>query len=139
MLPAQENAEDTQWIGESAEALPRVALIVDDEMPIRRLLARLLERRGYTVIEAESGDAALSMAREQALGLVVCDVRMPGMTGVDLFAQLCASRPELRRHFVFMSGDTAQPLGDEVMRDMPVLNKPFTSADLDAALEKTQI
>ena len=139
MLPAQETAEDTLWIGEAAEALPRVALIVDDEMPIRRLLARLLERRGFTVIEAESGDAALSTAREQALGLVICDIRMPGMTGVDLFAQLCASRPELRRRFVFMSGDTAQPVGDEVMRDLPVLNKPFTSADLDAALEKTQI
>ena len=100
-------------------------------------LARLLERRGYNVIEAASGDMALSMVcGGQALGLVVCDVRMPGMSGVDFFAQLCASRPELRGRFVFMSGDTAQPPGDELTKDLPVLNKPFTSADLHAVSKR---
>jgi PAS domain S-box-containing protein len=140
LLPAREQeacgAPDVML---EAGAAPRVALVVDDEVPIRELLARLLERRGFEVIEAESGEAALHIARDRRIGVVVCDVRMPGMSGADFFSELCTVKPDLRRRFIFMSGDAPRARGEGLIEGAPILSKPFTSADLDAVLEKTQI
>jgi PAS domain S-box-containing protein len=115
------------------------ALIVDDEMPIRRLLARLLSRRGFEVSEAGSGDAALAIAAQGPLSVVLCDVRMPGMNGTDLYRELIAKDPALAHSFVFITGDKSSvDLGD-ALRDVPVLEKPFTAADLNAVLERVGI
>jgi PAS domain S-box-containing protein len=111
-----------------------LALVIDDEIPIRRLLTRLLERRGFEVVEAESGADALALARDRNPRIVVCDIRMPGMTGIDVFQQLTAASPHMRTRFVFTSGDSSQTLASDVAAGVPVLRKPFTSADLDAVL-----
>ena len=115
------------------------ALIVDDEVPIRRLLARLLEKRGFDVYEAASGDAALAIVRERPVSVVLCDVRMPGMNGVDLYRELIATHPGLARSFVFITGDksTVKIAGD--LRAVPLLEKPFTAADLGVVLERIGI
>nr|MDP9323540.1 ATP-binding protein [Acidobacteriota bacterium] len=81
------------------------ALIVDDELPIRRLLTRLLTRRGFEVAEAGSGEAALAIAGGGALSVVLCDVRMPGMSGTELYRELIEKDPALARSFVFITGD----------------------------------
>jgi CheY-like chemotaxis protein len=108
---------------------------VDDEAPIRRLLGRLLERRGFEVIEAETGEAALEAAGRQPLALVLCDVRMPGMSGVDLYHALAREGDSGARQFVFITGDRGSVTDAEHgLRDVPVLAKPFTSADLDALI-----
>jgi PAS domain S-box-containing protein len=114
-----------------------VALVVDDERPIRRLLVRLLERRGYQVLEAETGAAALALACRVSPGLVLCDVRMPGMTGPELY-QALAQAECVPERFVFITGDRAALRSSEpAVADVPVLAKPFTAADLDAVLTLT--
>jgi CheY-like chemotaxis protein len=143
MLPAHEEAAAAPSLETPAldrpPAAARVALVVDDELPIRRLLQRMLERRGFEVVEAETGEAAMALVRERRFQVVLCDLRMPVMSGVDFYTQLCDLWPAARDRFVFMSGDAAQARGDGLADDVPILNKPFTSADLDAILEKTQI
>ena len=67
----------------TAPTRPRV-LIVDDEETIRTALARFLRGRGYEVEVAESGISALVMLERQRFVLMVCDVRMPGMTGLEV-------------------------------------------------------
>jgi CheY-like chemotaxis protein len=115
---------------------PRCAhgLIVDDDVPIRKLLVRLLERRGFEVVEADSGAAALAIAGGAQLSLVLCDVRMPGVTGVDVYRELSARDPKLGRTFVFITGDRSALEIEEALRNVPVLEKPFTAADLQAVL-----
>jgi PAS domain S-box-containing protein len=115
----------------------RTILVVDDEAPIRRLLTRLLERRGFEVHEAETGEQALDHAAARRYGLVICDVRMPGIGGLELYRQLVAKDPELGRRFVFITGDTGS-LGSSSIdtADASVLAKPFTAADLDAVLNR---
>ena len=66
-------------------------------------------------------------------GIILCDVRMPGMGGVGLYSQV---PPDLRRRFVFMSGDSSQVRNDGITDDVPLLRKPFSAADLDALLNK---
>jgi CheY-like chemotaxis protein len=107
-----------------------LALVVDDEAPVRQLLARLLERRGFDVVEADSGESAVAIARERHPRIVVCDIRMPGMSGIDVFHEVTAALPELRGRFVLVSGDGGQ--ADSA--GAAVLAKPFTASDLDAVL-----
>ena len=112
----------------------RRALIVDDETSLRRLLARLLKRRGFEVFEAETGSDALIVARGVRLALVLCDVRMPGMSGTDLYRELTTAAPDLRRSFIFITGDRSSVATEDGLAHVPVLVKPFSSEDLDAAL-----
>ncbi len=58
-------------------------LIVDDEEPIRRLLARILERGGYSCATASNGEEARALLQQEHFPLVLCDVNMPGQSGLD--------------------------------------------------------
>ena len=132
-LPAREGASRAP-VAPPSTAPTRRALIVDDEAPIRKLLARMLERRGFDVLEADTAEAALEIADTAGLALVLCDVRLPGSNGMDLCRTLLARRPELERAFVFITGDRSAIDVDEVLSRVPVLIKPFSSADLQAVL-----
>lgn len=59
-------------------------LIVDDEETIRLALRKFLRSRGYEVEIAGSGDQALQLLSKDSFALMLCDVRMPGMTGVQI-------------------------------------------------------
>ena len=114
---------------------PTRVLVVDDEEPIRRLLARLLARRGYEVAEATTVDEAVALVEAFKPGLVICDVRMPDGGGVVLHRRLRDAHPEVVRAFIFITGDLeAMQPPDPELADVAVLAKPFTAADLDALL-----
>ena len=114
---------------------PTRVLVVDDEEPIRRLLARLLAKRGYEVAEATTVDEAVALVQTFKPGLLICDVRMPDGGGVVLHRRLREAYPEIVRRFIFITGDleAMQPAAPELV-DVAVLAKPFTAADLDALL-----
>lgn len=70
-------------------------VVADDEADIRRLIVFTLNRRGYTVLEASTGDTALELIRHERPDLAVLDVMMPGLTGLEVAAALKAD-PETR-------------------------------------------
>ncbi len=96
------------------------ALVVDDEAAIRRLLARLLERRGFEVCDAHSGEAALAIAESTPVSLVLCDVSLPGMSGSDLYRELSIRDPKIARSFVFITGDRSKVHLDDDVNGLPV-------------------
>jgi two-component system response regulator HydG len=100
-------------------------LIVDDEAGLRTSLAANLELEGYQVVEAGDGSHALSLVREGAFDLVITDVRMPGMSGVDLFREIRKVRPELP--VVLMTAFAVEKLLAEALGEgvYAVLPKPF--------------
>jgi DNA-binding response OmpR family regulator len=63
-------------------------VIADDDDDIRRLVAFTLARRGHTIIEGSDGEVALSLIAEHHPDLIVLDVMMPGMTGIDVTRQV---------------------------------------------------
>jgi CheY-like chemotaxis protein len=65
---------------------------------------------------------------------VLCDVRMPGSSGMDLYRALAARHPGLESAFVFITGDRASIDIGEALGHVPVLTKPFRAADLQAVL-----
>ena len=95
-------------------------LVVDDESDIRYLLAVVLERAGYEVIEAAHGDAALEQVRSSRPRLVITDRMMPGMGGAELIERLRADEDTAGIPIVML---TVTPCG-EPAADV-VLMKPF--------------
>jgi CheY-like chemotaxis protein len=114
-------------------------LLVDDEAGVRDVLARGLQEMGYRVIEATSGYQALEILQHRAgeIDLVVTDLAMPGMTGIDLARQAAESSPFLP--FIFVSGQPRELLPE--LQDLglghPLLEKPFTPDALVAQVRAT--
>ena len=73
---------------------PEHILIVDDEEPIRRLLARLLGKHGYVCATAADATEARALLASEPFALVLSDVNMPGESGLDLIAYVLASHPD---------------------------------------------
>jgi DNA-binding NtrC family response regulator len=105
-------------------AEPRV-LVVDDESSLRVTLAANLELEGFVVVEAEGASEALARLEEGPFDLVISDIRMPGMHGVDLFRRIHARWPSLP--VVLMSAFAVEQLVDEAVQEgvFTVLRKPF--------------
>jgi len=77
-------------------------LLVDDEEELVATMAERLSMRGIDAAYATSGEAALEMARDRDFDLVVLDVKMPGMHGLELMRRLEAVRPDLK--YIFLTG-----------------------------------
>ncbi len=73
----------------------RLILVVDDEQTQRQTVAEVLRDLGHEVREADSGRAALDIVRDQAVDLVVTDMRMPGMSGLELLQECRRLRPDV--------------------------------------------
>src|SRR2546428_4980100 len=73
--------------------MPKI-LIVDDERSMRELLERVFQRQGYTVRVAEDGSVALDMIRSSVYDLVISDVKMPRLSGIELLTQCREFSPE---------------------------------------------
>lgn len=95
--------------GAPAAPLKRSALVVDDQAGIRTIVRRTLESQGLQVVEAGSGEEALSLLdrRKEEFALLVTDMRMPGMTGRDLADRVRYRHPATR--ILFVSGFTDDP------------------------------
>jgi CheY-like chemotaxis protein len=115
---------------------PATILLVEDEVALRSLMRRILERSGYRVLEAEHGAAALAQceSHDGEIDLVVSDIVMPTMGGREMAERLHAMRPHSR--VLFVSGFT----DDEVLRQGIIINgsaylqKPFSPASLVAKI-----
>jgi signal transduction histidine kinase len=126
--------------GSAPEPAPSLAslaglrvLIVDDEEGIRRPMARFLARRGAQVDEAADGEQALARLAVQQPDVILADLRMPRMGGIELYARLEEGRPELAPRVLFLSGDISQlaePGNTPVARER-VLVKPVELAELE--------
>jgi CheY-like chemotaxis protein len=115
---------------------PRL-LLIDDEVAICRSVVRAL--REYAVVTANSGPEALTILEaDRAFDLVICDVVMPEMSGVDLFREISAAHPQLAERFVFITGSVgyANVRGFASELAIPVLEKPFSIASIRELIEK---
>ena len=111
-------------------------LLVEDEEPVRRVLRRTLERLGYSVLDAGSGEdgLAVSKSHDGSIDIVVTDLMMPGMNGREFADRLHATKPELR--VVFISGYIEERVrqGGLVDANHAFLRKPFTGPELDETI-----
>ena len=111
---------------------PPVILVVDHEPAVRTTIGRLLERAGYRVRTAATGDEALAFVRREHFDAVVCDVYLTGLSGARLCEEIWLAAPELAGRLIVASGElTSDEMDTLVSRTgLPSVRKPFTAADL---------
>jgi CheY-like chemotaxis protein len=118
----------------------KTILVVENGDILRPLIGEILRREGYRVLEAQDGDAALSVwHREQGpIDLVVTDVVMPNMSGKELVWRLRLLRPEVK--VIYMSGYESSLLSAgnkfEFGSEAIFLQKPFRPADLSRVVRE---
>ena len=112
-------------------------LIVDDEPAIRNILARILSNKGLQAQTVSSGKAALAMLHETGFDLLIADLKMSGLSGMDLYETLKKKRPDMADRTVFITGDTMTDETNEFLASSgrPYLAKPFTPMEFLDVIE----
>jgi DNA-binding NtrC family response regulator len=113
-------------------------LVADDEESVRRLLVRRAKQRGFDVLEAASGRAALKQIEDHPeLDVLVTDLKMPDTSGFEVLDWLAANRPGLLARAIVISGDVQSPAVSKVTSRFrcSIFEKPL---DLDAVVRKIE-
>lgn len=117
--------------------LKRKVLAIDDDPMVLRSLKRVLRTHDLTL--ASSGQAALEVLSEREdFDVILCDLMMPGVTGMDVYEHLLESAPETARRIVFLSGGAVTEHAKRVLRQAPNrrFEKPLTPSELQAIVNE---
>lgn len=154
--PADEPGDDRGWAGRetaevegpgardaarSAERETALAhetiLVAEDEAVVREMVVAALERLHYRVVVASTGEEAVRLIDRlgDEIDLLLSDVVMPGMSGLDLYDRALRTRPDLKA--IFMSGYTALAIGRKIPDGITLLKKPFSAGRLNEVVRAT--
>ncbi len=113
------------------------ALVVEDDVSMRKLLRAYLEGLGYDAVEAEDGREALEQCRSGSFDVIVCDVKMPGMSGAEFFRSLADASPDQATRVIFSSGVLSVDDDNAFLKTLPNprLHKPFRLSALREAID----
>jgi PAS domain S-box-containing protein len=108
-------------------------LVVDDENEIRSLNSEILSNEGFTVFSFDNATEALSLLSEKHIDMIVTDVVMPQMGGVEFIEKAKTLVPKIK--YLFVSGYLDEKDTTQVQKIKPLLNKPYRGSELIAAIE----
>jgi CheY-like chemotaxis protein len=112
-------------------------LIVEDDDNLRNILHRALEGHGFSVFPAAEGAEALRLCLEHTIDLVVTDIVLPGLSGLELSERIRAVRPDLKFLFITGFGDQFPELSELIKSGANILEKPFLPSELLREVEDT--
>src|SRR6266581_4924438 len=115
---------------------PVAVLVVDDEDPIRNALKKFLTQQQFEVYTAASGDEALAQLKRHRIALMLCDIRMPGTSGVDLVPHVLEVEPDLAILMLSAVNDATSAALCMQRGAMDYLTKPVELADLGRAVQR---
>lgn len=113
-----------------------VLLLVDDEEDIREVLGIDLQDMGYTVHTAENGEEALAIFQREKPQIVLSDIKMPGMDGIDLLKQIKKQRPDTEVIMITGHGDTDLAIKSLKFEAIDFIPKPIHDDVLEVALKR---
>jgi two-component system NtrC family sensor kinase len=122
--------------GGGGEAPPRRrrVLVIDDEPALASMIRRVLDKQCDVEVANDAREGLARLAEGADYDVILCDLMMPDMTGMDLFAEIARRRPGIERKFVFMTGGAFTPRATEFLAQIKNrrLEKPFETAVLKA-------
>lgn len=119
---------------EMAAAAACTILVVDDELMVRAVVSDMLRELGYSVCEAGSANEAIYMLGQRpTIATVLTDIRMPGVSGIELAQHLTRARPSTKVIYMTAYAREMAAQGTQLL-NFPILLKPFTFAQLEKVL-----
>ena len=118
------------------EGASKKVLVIDDEDAVLQMIGEGLRRSSFDVDMASDGEKALQLIQQNHYDVTLCDWKMPGLNGQQVYERLSTIKPTLRKRVIFVTGDVI----NERMRrfleteNRPCLSKPFVIGDLRAAI-----
>lgn len=122
-------------VPEGQESVTRILLAEDDE-DMRRFLVKALERAGYEVTDFDNGASAYERLREEPFNLLLTDIVMPEMDGIELARRATEIDPDLKVMFITGFAAVALNPDSKAPKDAKILSKPFHLRDLVNEVEK---
>jgi signal transduction histidine kinase len=138
-LGAEDNVRDLiqqQPAGPAKTNGSKTCLVIDDEAAIITLTRKMLERSGFRVQTAPDGASALQLLSASDFDIMLCDLRMPGLSGHEVFRQLHSFNARMASRFIFMTGDVVNEQTQQFLQEhgQVCLVKPFSNEQFQAAI-----
>jgi|GEM_PF-909222 len=129
-LPIAHSTVDQPEMNSATESKNGTILVVEDEVDVRLIVGRALQQHGYVVDAVDSAEEALRQLSCKRYDLVITDLRMPDISGNELYERARLIHPRVR--WVFMTGDTMSASSEAFLlqHGVPYLAKPFTLEEL---------
>jgi DNA-binding NtrC family response regulator len=115
----------------------RSVLVIDDDAQVSALVERILSRAGYAAEAEREPLRALELVSQRHYDVVVCDLLMPQISGMELHERVSQLSPTLARRFIFITGDATRPTVQSFLQGsgLPYVLKPFAAQQLLAVVE----
>ncbi|MDZ4245536.1 MAG: response regulator, partial [Dehalococcoidia bacterium] len=113
-------------------------LVVDDEPTVRQFLSDFLSKEGYKIDTADNGTEALKKMKSKKFNLVLLDIKLPGMSGLDIYQKIEKTLPTLSDKVIFITGDVMGAETDYLFtnKKVPCITKPFDIEKLKQAIKE---
>lgn len=111
-------------------------LVIDDEVPTLAMFRLILEADGYAVLTAENGEEGLRIFEEKRPAIVITDIKMPGMDGLEVLKQIKSAAPETEVIVITGHGDVELAKSSTELEACYFISKPIQIETLDLALKK---
>lgn len=113
-------------------------LVVEDEKDLLLLTSRIFQDKGYSVDAVSNGLTARACLLETDYDLVVCDIRLPGISGLKLYEKIRVEKPNISKRFIFISGDIFDQATRQFLdqNNLPFISKPFQPAEIQAEVSR---
>jgi len=135
-LPVGDAAQRAPQAATAAAPAPkpagRAVLVVEDEAALAAAVAEGFTDAGFVVDRAADGEEGLARVARRAYDLVICDLKMPRVDGIQFYRAAAAANPSLARRIIFVTGDVAGTDAERFLEETGCrwLAKPFRLADL---------
>jgi two-component system cell cycle response regulator CpdR len=126
-------------MGMISNELAKRILLAEDDNDMRRFLVRALEQAGYQVASFDNGLSAYNRLREEPFELLLTDIVMPEMDGIELARRATELDPEIKVMFITGFAAVALNPDSDAPRDAKILSKPFHLKDLVNEVQKLLI
>lgn len=120
-----------------AMGLPRV-LVIDDEQLLGQTIQLGLEDTMEVELEISGEKGLERLLSEEQFELILCDLSLPDLSGIDIYARIAADKPELKKCFVVMTGGAVSSESRDFLDNYegPLLNKPFTLSQVEGLIDR---